>query len=68
MLLTTLAADIHLAAQILNVLTFGAGDFYLSSGIRNVGLNNTELRGSGSTQTRLHFSSGGTCQGENDRA
>ena len=43
----------------------GAGDFYLSSGIRNVGVNNTELRGSGPTQTRLHFSNGATCQGGN---
>lgn len=43
----------------------GAGDFYLNSGIRNQGLSNVELRGSGSTQTRLHFSGGSTCQGGN---
>ena len=43
----------------------GAGDFYLNAAIRNVGVSNVELRGSGPTQTRLHFSSGSTCQAGN---
>lgn len=43
----------------------GAGDFYLNGGIRTVGVSNQELRGSGPTQTRLHFSGGSTCQGGN---
>jgi hypothetical protein len=43
----------------------GPGDFYLNSSIRNVGVSNVELRGSGPTQTRLHFSSTSACQGGN---
>lgn len=43
----------------------GRGDFYLNSSIRNVGVSNDELRGSGPTQTRLHFSSSSACQGGN---
>lgn len=41
----------------------GSGDFYLNAAIRSVGVSNQELRGSGPTQTRLHFSSGSTCSG-----
>jgi hypothetical protein len=43
----------------------GAGDFYLSGAIYGHGLSNVELRGSGPTQTRLHFSGGSTCQNGN---
>ena len=37
----------------------GPGDFYLTGYIGLVGMNNDELRGSGPTQTRLHFPNGG---------
>lgn len=43
----------------------GPGDFYLNAAIRSVGVHNVELRGSGPTQTRIHFSSGSICQGGN---
>ncbi len=39
----------------------GAGDFYLNGAIAPLQLNSEELRGSGPTQTRLHWSSGSTC-------
>ena len=43
----------------------GAGDFYLSTSINNRGLSNVEIRGSGPTQTRLHWTGLGPsqCQG-----
>jgi hypothetical protein len=41
----------------------GAGDFYLNSGIVISGKDHVELRGMGPKQTRLHFSSGATCNG-----
>ena len=43
----------------------GPGDFYLNSAIYSVGTHNVELRGSGPTQTRMHFSGGAACQNGN---
>ncbi len=41
----------------------GAGDFYLNAAIfPTTGTHHVELRGSGPTQTRLHFSAASTCQ------
>jgi hypothetical protein len=39
----------------------GPGDFYLNGAIAPLKLNSEELRGSGPTQTRLHWSAGSTC-------
>lgn len=43
----------------------GVGTFYLNAGIKNKGVNNTEIRGMGASQTILNFSSGTTCQAGN---
>ena len=45
----------------------GPGDFYLNGAIylQGASYNNVELRGSGPTQTRLHFSAASTCQNGN---
>lgn len=43
----------------------GPGDFYLNGAIYSQGKHDVELRGSGPTQTRLHFSGSSTCQNGN---
>lgn len=43
----------------------GAGTFNLSTGIRTMGVSNTELRGMGADQTHLVFTGASTCQGGN---
>ena len=42
-----------------------AGTFTLSTGIYEVGVSNTELRGMGADQTHLAFTGNSTCQGGN---
>jgi hypothetical protein len=46
-------------------ILLGAGDFYLSSAINAQGLQSNELRGSGPTRTRLHFSGATNCASGN---
>jgi hypothetical protein len=46
-------------------IQLGAGTFTLSSGIRNIGASNTELRGMGANQTLLVYTGTSTCQGGN---
>jgi hypothetical protein len=46
-------------------IQLGSGTFNLTSGIRNIGVSNTELRGMGANQTFLAFSGASTCQGGN---
>ena len=46
-------------------IQLGAGTFNLTTGIRNVGVSNTELRGMGADQTHLVFTGTSTCQGGN---
>jgi hypothetical protein len=43
----------------------GAGTFNLTTGIRNIGVSNVELRGMGADQTHLVFTGTSTCQGGN---
>jgi hypothetical protein len=45
----------------------GPGTFNLSTGIRNKGVSNTELRGSGANSTFLVFTGSSTCQAGNSQ-
>jgi hypothetical protein len=46
-------------------IQLGSGTFTLSSGIRSVGVSNTELRGMGANLTHLVFTAVSTCNGGN---
>ncbi len=59
---STLTSALSSCSGTSQYVLLGPGDFWLNGAIYSHGTNHVELRGSGPTQTRLHFSASSTCQ------